>query len=63
MPYCMCKENWDHCKCDQHICPKHKRKVTARPVQISSTIDTSSINFSNFNTTFDIGSATTTGFN
>ncbi len=61
MPYCMCKENFDYCKCDQHICPKHKRKVTARPVP-DYNLSTGN-NFTFTSPTFDIGSATTTGFN
>lgn len=31
MKYCLCKESWDYCKCDEHRCPKHN-KITKRPV-------------------------------
>lgn len=31
MKYCLCKENWDYCKCEEHRCPKHD-KITKRPI-------------------------------
>ena len=64
MPYCMCKENFDYCKCDQHICPKHKRKVTARPVPDYNLSTTgSAFSFTSPTFTTDSGSVDITGFN
>jgi hypothetical protein len=44
MPFCLCNENWDFCKCDKHNCPKHN-KVTERPVIPTNSIfiDTANI--------------------
>lgn len=50
MKYCLCKENWDYCKCEKHRCPKHD-KITKRPVppvinyDLSTDNGTATINF------------------
>ena len=58
MPYCMCKENFDYCNCDQHICPKHKKKVTDRPAQV---YDVPSFVFTSPTLTLDSDTTSTTG--
>ena len=54
----MCKENFDYCNCDQHICPKHKKKVTDRPAQV---YDVPSFAFTSPTLTLDSDTTSTTG--